>query len=568
MKKVYILLLVVFTIFLVSCGSSEFNEEDATYTGSIEEENIVNAIDLDKVAYESYEEESCVVLDGESESYYITEEGSYILRGNITDTIIINVDEEEDVRLILDDVTIISEYNSAILVLSADDIEISVPEGTTNYIEDSSVYANDYSSYNSAIYSEADLLINGTGSLEVIANYNNGIQTKDDLIIIDLTLSISSVDDGIIGRDSLTIQNANVTIDSVGDCLKTTYTTDDDTETDKGYLQIISGNITLSSEDDGLSATSNVIITGGIIEINADSQGVSSDDGFYYYNGSMSIESKEDAVHVVNLLSISGGSIEISTDDDALHSDCYLYISDGTINIVDSFEGIEGKYIYISGGNINVNAEDDGINGSDPNVSILDAAKPGEEADPETSTALIEISGGVIYIESEDDSIDSNGILNISGGLIIVDGPTSGTQSAFDYDIEFNLTGGTLIAVAGYGVETKTPTEDSTQISLMYNLGYTKTSGTTVTLIDDEGNIVVSFTPKKSYQAIIISTPDLDSSTTYTLCLGGDVSGTEEYGIYLSGTITNYQTVESFTLSDITNTFNDTSSDMVMPGRR
>lgn len=567
MKKLTTIFLSILFLFLVGCD--EASSIEVTYPDTAEETYTLEAIDLDKVSYETYDEDLCVVLDASSDSYYITEEGTYILRGQITETITIDV-EDEDVRLILDDVSIETELNSAILVLSADDVEISVPEGTVNYLSDSENYSDSNSEYSSVIYSEADLVINGTGSLEVVANYNNTIQTKDDLVLLDVTLDVTSVDDGIIGRDSVTIQNATITVTSNGDSIKTTYTSEDDTDSEKGYLHVISGTITLNSGDDGIQTTANIVIDGGTIVINSDSKGLKSDAGLYYNDGSLRIISDDDSIHVATNLYITGGSVTIDSEDDAIHSDESLFISGGSITIIDCFEGIEGKYVYISGGTLDITAEDDGINGSDPEVSTADAAKPGEVADPTTSTALVEISGGVIMIESEDDSIDSNGTLNISGGTIVINGPTSGAQSAFDYDIEFNLTGGTLMAVAGYGQETKTPTDDSTQINLTYVLDSTEYSGTQVTLLDDNGDIVVSFESDKYFQAIFISTPDLNDSTTYTLCLDGTVTGEEANGYYSDGTLENYTVVETFTLNDITNTFNLTSNIIpnTPPGRR
>ncbi|MBI9009780.1 MAG: carbohydrate-binding domain-containing protein [Tenericutes bacterium] len=555
MKKLLItILFIAFALTLTSCNTS--GNEDYTTTLSTEATYSIEVIDLGDVTYENYEEEERIVLDVSSEAYNITEAGSYILRGTITETVTINVGEDEDVRLILDNVTIVTELNSAILVLSADDVEISVPDGTVNYLEDSVNYSETYQDYNSALYSEADLLINGTGTLNVQANYNNGISTKDDLIIVDVTLNVISVDDGIIGRDSLSIQNATIELETEGDGLKTTFELDDDSEeviTDKGYVNIISGTITIYSDSDGIDATNNIVIDGGTLNITSNSKGIKSDIGLYINDGIITIDSSDDAIHVDINLEVAGGLLTISTNDDGLHSEAYLTISGGTINILDSFEGIEGKYIYITGGTMDIFAEDDGINGSDPKIDIADALRPNETPDEDLSTAIINISGGVILIESEDDSIDSNGIINISGGIIVINGPTSGMQSMIDYDLKWTLTGGTIIAVSGYGNETKIPSSSSTQISLLYNTGTTQSAGTTVSLLDEDDNVIIAFTPTKRYQAIFITTPDLDDSTTYTFCLGGDVSGELVNRYYTDAEVTGSRTVDTFKLNSITN---------------
>lgn len=575
MKKIICSLLILCTIFLVSCGSTESTSSNSNTNSTASSEDTttnelisIESINTDKGIYESYDEETTVTFDASSTSYTITEAGTYMLTGTITETVVIDVDDE-DVRLILNNVTIETTIDSAILVLSADDVEISVPEGTINYLIDSNNYSETNQEYNSVIYSEADLVINGSGTLNVEANYNNGILTKDDLMIFDVTLSVTSVDDGIIGRDSLYIQNATVSVDSEGDALKSTYTSDDDTITDKGYIYIQSGEISLTSGDEGIQATSDIYIAGGSVSVISESKGIKSDTSIYVLDGNVSVNSEDDAFHTDTNLEISGGVLTIDTNDDALHSDNYLTISNGEINIVNCYEGIEGKNITITGGNITIVANDDGINGSDPDIDIADAPKPNEPTDTTLSTATIDISGGVLLIDSDDDSIDSNGVVNISGGVIVINGPSTGTQSAVDYDLEWNLTGGTLIAVAGYGNETKTPSEGSTQVSFMYNTQSFQAAGTQVSLLDEDGTVIVSFTPTKVFQAILISTPDLDNSTTYSLCLNGTIDGELVNGYYSNATLTNYSVLDTFELDDVTNTFNaETTTIGGPPGRR
>ena len=57
-------------------------------------------------------------------------------------------------------------------------------------------------------------MITGTGSLEVAANFADGIVGKDDLWIEAGTIAVSSVDDGIRGTDSLTVTGGTIDVDS------------------------------------------------------------------------------------------------------------------------------------------------------------------------------------------------------------------------------------------------------------------------------------------------------------------------------------------------------------------
>ncbi len=51
----------------------------------------------------------------------------------------------------------------------------------------------------------ADLTITGTGALTVDGNQDDGIASKDGLVILDGTITVDAVDDGIRGKDYLVV---------------------------------------------------------------------------------------------------------------------------------------------------------------------------------------------------------------------------------------------------------------------------------------------------------------------------------------------------------------------------
>ena len=84
-----------------------------------------------------------------------------------------------------------------------------------------------------AIYSCDDLKIKGTGSLTVNGNCEDAVVCKNDLKIYNGNITINAVDDGVRGKDSVTIGNAadtdfstlNLTVKSTqGDGIKSTAT--------------------------------------------------------------------------------------------------------------------------------------------------------------------------------------------------------------------------------------------------------------------------------------------------------------------------------------------------------
>lgn len=595
MKKLLIFTLLALSLMLVSCDSLDTSSTDQTPTitetassastqaptyEDIEVEEIIsNDVNFDNGTWEEYTNESYITLDGSSTSYLITEEGTYLLTGTITQSIIVQLQDDEDVRFILDNVTIETSENAAIMILSADDVVISVLEGTTNTLSDSSTYSLDYEDYDATIYSDADVVINGLGTLNIYANANNALQTKDDLMIVDVTLNITSVDDGIIGRDSLLVQNANITVTSDGDAIKTT----NDESTEKGFLYIESGTFNLNAGSDGFDAANSIIIDNGTFNIVSGGEGIKSDKDIYITDGDFTIDSVEDAIdsdgqtvinggtfnleaendaiHSNSAITLSADYMVINASDDGIHSDTDLTVLQGTYIIENAYEGLEGKTIYLVDGSIDITASDDGINASDPEITVVEGPF---QADLSSSTGQIFMSGGQVFINAEDDGVDANGSFTMTGGILVINGPTSGMQSAIDYDLEWNQNGGILIAVAGYGNETKSPTS-ATQITMVYNTETIHSSNEAISLMAD-GQALYTFIPEKYYQVLLISTPDLNNSTAYTIAFDGDIEGTLTNGYYSNADVSNYETLTTISLDTTINTFNITSSTGFPPG--
>ena len=288
----------------------------------------------------------------------ITKAGTYHLTGTLEDgNITINVGDDDVVKLILDSVTITNSNGPAIYVENADKVILTVAEGTTNTLTD----GGSDEEIDGCIYSKDDLVINGKGTLNIVANNMDGIVSKDDLSIYEAAINVNAQDDGIRGKDSLEIKDAKITLKVKGDGLKST----NDTDEDKGYMILEDSNINIEADDDGINAETDLRINGGTYRINA--------------------------------------------KDDAIHANGLLQIDDGTFNIV-AAEGIEATYVKINGGTINIEASDDGINAGNKSSKY---------------SIIIEINGGDITIKmgaGDTDGIDSNGSLYINGGTLNITG--------------------------------------------------------------------------------------------------------------------------------------------------
>ncbi len=462
------------------------------------------------------------------ESVTISEAGIYLISGTLENgQIIVDAPKEADVILILDGVDITSIDSAPVLVKQADKLIISLAEGSENTLTDLDSGSLDEEDFvaEAVIYSKEDLTITGSGSLTVNAHRNNGIQGKDDVTLISGNIIIHSVDDGIVGKDSLVIKDASVTIISEGDGLKST----NDESEDVGYIAIEGGEIAIQAQLDAVQSAGSLLITGGDFVLTTGSgtyseevsrKGMKTARNLTVTGGNFTLRASDDALHSDDSLLIDGGSFLIATADDALHADNTLSIRSGSITIEQAYEGIESAMISVSGGIIDMVTSDDGFNASEGGAGsegFFRNAAPTQGG----SNALLQISGGMISLTAGGDGLDSNGSILMSGGEVTVYGPTDNANGSIDYDYSFTMSGGLLITAGSSGM-VQSPSESSSQLSVVMTYSSTQASGTAVTLLDSEGNAVASVTPNTSFQTVLFSTSDIEEGSSFTIVTDGE----------------------------------------------
>ena len=275
-KKVVVLLAVA-TLGIAGCGKG--NDTAGTKSTSTETVTLsssghatVSTVNLTEGKYSeekldaSWNEKSAVkiTLNGDSvtaddknvevdgSKVTITGAGTYVLSGTISDgQIVVDSDDKDSVRLVLNGAEITCSNSSAIWVKAGDTI-ITLADGTENTLTDGAEYTTDSEDDEpkAAVYAKDDLTFNGSGSLTVNGNYKNGIQCKDALKFVSGTYTITAANNGLVGKDSVSIKDGTYTITSGGDGIKSTNTD----ETDKGYVIIDGGTFTITAEGDGIQA--------------------------------------------------------------------------------------------------------------------------------------------------------------------------------------------------------------------------------------------------------------------------------------------------------------------------
>ncbi len=347
----------------------------------------------------------------------ITSAGTYIMTGTLSDgQIVIDADKKDNVRLVLNGANITNKTGAAIYAALADKLTITLVEGTQNVVTDGgsnfayTLVADEEP--NAAIFAKCDLIFNGTGSLAVHAGFNNGIGTKDDLVIVSGGYDIDATNDGLKGKDSITILDGNLKISAGGDGIQS----DNSEDTAKGWVLLEGGIIEISAANDGIQAYSNLTINGGTIEV------------------TKSYEGLEAAI-----ITITNGMINlISTDDGINAAGGNDSETDGQLE-KGSFAQTGHYSINISGGTISFVAGGDGLD----------------------SNGDLNISGGTIYafINSTPDNgaIDVDGTFTATGGTIVYGGTGAagipGDNSTQSYVAVNTISEGSKISVQKDGKE-------------------------------------------------------------------------------------------------------------------
>ena len=243
-------------------------------------------------------------------------------------------------------------------------------------------------------------------------------------------------------------------------------------------------------------------------EAPAEAKGIKAGNSLTISGGKITVKSADDSLHSNGTITITGGKITLASGDDGIHAEDSVSIADGTITITQSYEGIEGHIITVDGGQIDLIAFDDGFNaGGDATVSI----------------PAITINNGNIYVNAQGDGLDSNGDLIFNGGFVTVDGPTSGGDSALDAGTENGgkmlAEGGTVIAVGSASMAQAFDTSSSQPSIILYTDG-TRRRGTVVTVANSTGKEIISYTSKKYFSGVIITSELFEKGETYTVTVG------------------------------------------------
>ena len=195
----------------------------------------------------------------------------YSISGKLSGNIVIDVGDQYKLDLELNGLSLVSNSTNPIMVLSGNRVSLQAKKGTENFIYDTraAISEDDTTSLSGAIHSDVDLELAGKGKLSVVSENNNGIHSKKDLFLKNLSLTVSCKDNALKGNDSVSLDAVTATlIATAGDGIKTTNSDISDKGNQRGIVSILGGVCDIYAACDGIDASYDVVVDGADTKLN------------------------------------------------------------------------------------------------------------------------------------------------------------------------------------------------------------------------------------------------------------------------------------------------------------
>ena len=357
----------------------------------------------------------CYVLSGS------TANGSFTVAG------------DKKYEVLLNGVSITNPDSAALNLLSSKRAYVMLADGTTNTLADGSSSLNDHKG---ALYCKGKLLFNGSGSLSVTGNYNNGIHSADYIVFRkgNNVYAQSKANHGIKANDGIYINGGILNVEVSAAAAKGINCESVIVVNGGRTTVVTSGGGAYDTDENeakgaaGIKADETFTMNGGELWLKstgAGGKGISSDTECCFNGGCTYIVTEGGQYRSNNDTASPKG---IKADGAVSVTDGLVWVRTGGTN----GEGIESKStLDISGGEVASYAYDDAINAK----SHLTSA------------------GGFVFAQGRNnDGIDANGNLYIKGGTVYAI-CSGGAEVALDANTErgykLYVQGGTVVAVGG-----------------------------------------------------------------------------------------------------------------------
>ncbi len=579
-KKLLTMSAVAAMCIMTACSSLSANSIDSILSGSSSSVNVSveteteddTDIDLSDCTSITINGDSATV-SGDGASYEdgiisITSAGEYLIEGEGSVSVCVAAGEEDNVTLILKGVSISSDDKAPLYVEEAKNVYLVLKGDSTitdTREETSSDDETNIKNAGSAIYSACDLFFEGSGSLTVISDNNDGIKCKDDVKIKSGNVSVQAADEGIDGNDSFTMEEGTLTIKAGDKGIKI-----------NDAITIDGGTINITADDEGMQAL-DVVINDGDINIDAKDDGINISDGSGSSGDEMmqggpmgqkmqnqeqvqsdqAISEQEETLEETGQQSTTftrapgqggpaGGQFQgAPMGENGEMPELPEGMEEGEMpEIPENMDEAnflggptggqmgQGGPIYADGERPEKPENMDGQmqggkmeNGQMQGGMMSGEMPEGMQGGMGMETAIdgaLTINGGNIYINAYGDGIDSNGSIYITGGYVEISGPENAGNGNLDYNGECDISGGTLIMTGSSGM-IQSLGQNSEVLTASTTINGSYDSSDTIEIYID-GNKAYTIDNIKKGNYISVSDPSISSSSTVKA-----VIGTESY---------------------------------------
>ena len=401
--------------------------------------------------------------------------GTYVVSGTCANGTIVVKKNVTGVTLVLNGLTLTASATAPITVGKGSGVTIYAAPGTTNNLSDDK-YNNDDVYTDETLYPDienavikckdgSNVTICGTGTINVNAYGKNGVKGGADLYEEDADGNATST---LLSTASLTIKDVtlNVSILHSYKDPEDASSYDGDAIKSEKTLNILSGTVTVSANDDGIKCDDT---------LNIGAEGT---------NGP-------------------------------------------TIKVTKATEGMEGAVVNVYSGSVYVNATDDGINAANGDIAdrstefqynqyggyVYINVTNGDGLDSNGSATL---KGGTLEVyapsQGDGDPIDTEYGCTFSGATVLAVGHAM-MQQSYNASTAYVTFGGTSGGFGGFGGNS-----GSTLVS----------ANSTITIKDTSGNVI--YTAKsaapRTASYVVFASPSLTTGSSYTLYNGSASAST------------------------------------------
>ncbi|ORX77640.1 hypothetical protein BCR32DRAFT_295505 [Anaeromyces robustus] len=457
----------------------------------------------------------------------ISSPGTYILGGELDGQLNIAVAKEDIIHLVLRNATISSNFGPAIYgekckkviittegentisdstnypedttittVITSDEVETDIIDEFDKEIENNVTEDKQSKPPNACIFMKSNLTLNGKGTLNVNANFDEGIRSKKNLKLISGKINVISKGNGIKAKESISIKDGDINVVAGKNAIKVTK----DTDPEEGFIVIDGGRIVVKAANDGIHAETHLTINDGYINvsecyevyIDVSNDGIS---GSKINSNRDPVGNEFDEQVYINIV---GGKIVIRVDgeeNDGLDSNGSIFIGGNAEIYVNAFYG--ATFGGMGG------VDSDGFKSINNNATVLI-----------TGSGNFPLNG---YGEEREDGIKgSTGMEELTVEDVLKIYPEKTLEKA-QLIVELSKE----IRERGIKFILDNPeTCHYYQPYLRVVVDEIQLTGVPLSIKDNKGNVIVEQNPTTQYGVIFYSSPEIVEGETYTITAG------------------------------------------------